>query len=234
MRGRSSGWLGIKGIAAVEFALIAPFIVTLLLGTVEMLTLYRCDAKLNAVAANVAQMVAIEATPLGSSSPASTNNATSLKDICQGAVAGLAPFPPTGLTISISSVTLETAATTTPATAATYDQWEADSTASPGVACSTTAGTVYGFSNAVTAATTPGTGASGGLVEKPCDNAIIVKVSLQYPGLTGLFLTSKPTLTQTGYARWRYAAPTQELTCPTCSVSNVATPVCIQQNTNSG
>lgn len=236
------GWLlrdrlGRRGIAAVEFALVMPILLVMFIGTIEVLTLYRTEGKLNALAFNVAQMVATEATPVVLST-GSPETGTSLNDICQGAILGLQPFPPAGLTIAVASVTLESGPNGLPASSsaysktATYDVWEGDSTVA-GQTCTTSAGSQIGAGNAETLATTPAAGgASGntGMLEDPCDNAIVVQATLKYPGLTGLIIRSAPTLTQTAYARWSYAALKTELTCPTCTVSNAATQVCNSSN----
>ncbi|HQT46240.1 MAG: hypothetical protein B7X08_02305 [Acidocella sp. 20-63-7] len=236
--------LGRRGIAAVEFALVMPVLLPLFIGTIEILTLYRTEAKLNALTSNVAQMVANETTPIVMTT-GSPETATSLNDICQGAIQGLQPFPPSGLTIDIISVTQEQGPnaqpTTSPAhaTTATYDAWEADSTVT-GHTCSTIAGTKLGGStalaNAINLATSNPPSPSGpqgntGMVVDPCDNAIIVQATLKYPGITGLFIHTSPTLTQTAFARWSYATPTTEVMCPTCTVHNVATQICTSSNT---
>lgn len=225
--------LGRRGIAAVEFAILMPILLVLFIGTIEVLTLYRTEAKLNALAFNVAQMVAVE--------PASVlvtgTGQTSLNDICQGAVMGLAPFPAGGLTIDVASVTLEQAPSGLPATntktsnafgtANVFDEWEAESAPVAGTPCSMsgTSANGIGVANAESLATTmpPVTGAGNtgttGQLEVPCDNMIIVKASLTYPGLTGLILMNRPVLTQTAYARWSYGSELQQFNCPTCTVT---------------
>lgn len=230
--------LGRRGVAAVEFALVMPVLLVMFIGTVEVLTLYRMEAKLNALAMNVAEMVAVEdqatttgtggnngITTLAASGAAGT---TSLNDICNGAVLGLRPFPASGLTVAVAGVTLESQTAST----AAYDAWEGDSTVS-GSACTTTAGVKIGLVNAFNLAAGAGkgfTGSTSGMIEVPCDEAIIVQASMTYPGFTGIVLTSKPTLTQTAYVRWPYATPKTELQCSGCTVSNAATQVCNNNN----
>jgi Flp pilus assembly protein TadG len=203
------GRLGRRGIAAVEFALIIPILLLLFLGTIEILTLYRTEAKLNALAFNVAQMVSIEATPVVLST-GTPENATSLNDICTGARLGLQPFPSGGLTISVASVTLEPSKqnSNTAASTPAYDAWEGDSAVTAG-SCSSAGGTVI---LAGTGASAPLTVAKAMLMA-PCDNTVVVTASLTYPGLTGLILTGRPRLTQTAYSRWRYSSPTTQLMC---------------------
>ncbi|OYV33290.1 MAG: hypothetical protein B7Z81_11590, partial [Acidocella sp. 20-61-6] len=96
-------WLGRRSVAAVEFALIVPVLLVMFIGTIELITLYRAEGKVNALAFNVAQMVSVEPSP----TTLSTAGKTSINDICQGAILGLAPFPPNGVTLQIVSVTLE-------------------------------------------------------------------------------------------------------------------------------
>ncbi len=203
--------LGRRSIAAVEFALFAPILLVLFIGTSQILTLYRTEAKLNSLAYNYSQMVSIYPTPIA---------LTNLSDMCKGVVYGLQPFPPSGLTIAVASLTMETAAVTTPPTAATYDFWASDI---PNSGC--TAGAATTFTKASTIATlNPGAGT--GTVIAACDNGIIVRATLNYPGLVGIFLANHITLTQTAYSRWRSASATQEITCTDCTTTNAATQPC--------
>jgi Flp pilus assembly protein TadG len=230
--------LGRRGIAAVEFALVAPLLMLLLIGSIEILTLYRTDAKLNAVAINMAQMISFA--PAVTTGTAS-GNTSSLNDMCKGAVLGMAPLPASGLTIDVASVTEEGAPNGLPKSAPAYDasgpyydKWEADSTVSSSGSCSTAGGTAIlgntASGNPVSYATTP---TSTAIVELPCDNAIIVKVSVPYPGLTGLFLTSRPTLSQQIYTRWAYVSQVTELDCTGCTEQSAATQICNSSNTES-
>ena len=235
--------LGRRGIAAVEFALIVPVLLVMFIGTVEVLTLYRAEAKLNAVAMNVAQMVSItQSVQLATAANTGTApTVTSLNDICQGALLGLAPFPAAGVTIAIASVTLEPSAldSNTPASSPVFDEWEADSTATTSSTCSTSKGTTIlngpGTSAPISVATanaSAGSTTGTGMLEEPCDNVIIVQASMQYPGLTGLIVRSRPTLTQTAYNRWTNASTLTELLCSDCTLgsSNKSTPLCSTSN----
>lgn len=220
--------LGRRSVAAVEFAIIVPVLLVLFIGTIEIITLYRAEGKINALAFNVAQMVSVEPSP----TTLATAGQTSLNDICQGAILGLAPFPPNGVTIQVVSVTLEPSAlsSNTAASPPVFDEWEADSTVS-GSSCTTTATNGFGAAAAESLATTnpPVTTATSytgttGEVEVPCDNMIIVKASMTYPGITGLIVMNHPTLTQTAFTRFRYASPTDQLQCSNCKL-NPATPL---------
>jgi hypothetical protein len=195
-----------RSIAAVEFALCAPMLVILLIGTLEILLLYRTEAKLNTLAGNFAQMVANQEvatvsagiTAAHSPVPSTGSSPESLSDLCHGVVDGLQPFPPNGLGVNVASVTQVTA---TP----TYDEWEVDLDST----CAPTGSQAIGVNGTTGARTIArGNGGSTALVHTVGDNAIIVRASLTYPGLIGLILTSNQTMTQTAIARWRYAATT--------------------------
>jgi Flp pilus assembly protein TadG len=215
--------LGRRSVAAVEFAIIVPVLLVMFIGTIEVITLYRAEGKVNALAFDVAQMVSVEPSP----TTLATANQTSINDICQGAILGLAPFPPNGLTIQIVSVTLEPSklSSNTAASPPAFDEWEADSTVANGH-CSTTATNGFGVAAAESLATTnpPVTTAAAyngtsGEVEVPCDNMVVVKASMTYPGITGLILMNHPVLTQTAFTRFRYASPTDQLQCSDCSLN---------------
>ena len=197
-----------RGIAAVEFAICAPMLLLLVFGTLEIMLLYRTEQKLNTLAGNYAQMVAnqevaqvnnLGAIPAHAPVPTTLSgpNSPSLSDLCTGAVDGLQPFPPLGLSIAVASVT-EVAT-------ASYDEWEVD----VGSDCTPTGTQNIGVNGASGARTIAvGNGGSTALLHKIGDNIIIVRATLRYPGLIGLILTSAQTLTQTAISRWRYATIT--------------------------
>jgi len=235
-----------RAIAAVEFAIIVPILLVMFIGVVEIVTLYRTEGKVNALAFNVAQMVSVELTDPPSSVPLTRNAAgqTSINDICKGAVLGLAPIPPKNLVINIASVTLEPSAQNSniAATPAVFDEWEAQSTVT-GTTCSTTATAAIGPAVAESLATTNppvntvtsnyqvdnavgGNPAAKGAVEVPCDNMIIVTVTMTYPGYIGDLLPTRPTLTQTAYSRFRYASPQEELLCSNCALNQAPLALC--------
>lgn len=186
-----------KAVASVEFAIIMSFFLLVFIGTFEILTLLRTDQKMNIVAATVAQAYVVES-PNGYALSASTP-----QDICYGAVQGLAPYGAGGLTVDVASVT-----SVTPGSTASY--WEQDFS---GNSCTAVTPAVIGSTAACNLVTGNGQGgmlpSSGGAVG---DNAIIVKVTLTYPGLVGLWLTTSPTLTQQVMTRWAYASTSTALT----------------------
>ncbi|MGE4483271.1 TadE/TadG family type IV pilus assembly protein [Acidocella sp.] len=189
--------LGEKGVAALEFAIIMSFFLVVFIGSFQVLTLLRTSDKLNQLTGNLAQAVS-EESPDGSAM-----SATTLRDLCYGAVKGLQPFGATGLVINIASVTETTVGTT-------VEYWEQDFT---GPSCTVSASQAIGDTEACGLATADHTGgmlpSSSGAIG---DNAIIVQAQLTYPGLVGLWLTSSPTLTQTVLTRWAYASTSTKLT----------------------
>ena len=270
-----------RGIAALEFALISSLILLpLSIGLVEILTLYRAEAKLSAFTTNVAQMVAYEAqgatgnTLLATTAAGITDNTlqnTSLQDVCQGAIAGLAPFPAGGMKLAIASVTLEANANALPAKSSTlgyttgtptFDVWETDfsisgntctpisgsNTYTAGTATTMTTPYIIGATDAEKLATSSPPSTSGqvptssttswpGMLAVPCDNAIIVKATMIYPGLVGLILPSRPTLSQTSFARWANTWSQAELQCNSgsgtgCDTQFIANQVCTSTNGN--
>lgn len=252
------------GIAAVEFALLSSFILLpLFIGLIEILTLYRSEAKLTALTTDVALMVSYNVstdTGITSLSVPTATGAASLQDICQGAVQAVFPYPSNGMTLAISSVTVESNSAGLPqsdtavyTTTPKYDVWEADFTVSNGTCTaaglgSTTSGStttmtgspIIGYSNAVSLATTSPPSTSGtqgltGLVAVPCDNAIIVQTKMTYPGLVGVLLKSRPVLTQSSYARWAAAWNEAELQCSGTHCGTqyaVVPPTCTTTNTS--
>jgi len=227
-----------RSIAAVEFALVIPILLILFIGTIEVLTLYRTEAKLNALAFNAAQMVSItQAVSMNTSSPGSSTVATvtSLNDICQIALLGLQPFPASGVTLAIADVTMESGQTGLPAvisnpaftTTPSYDEWEGDFKATSGSTCAKTTTTTFTAAQAENLVTK-----NNAMVLDPCDNAIIVQATLKYPGITGFLLSqTAPTLTQTAFVRWPYATTTTELTCADCTLPSPSTRICAAGNT---
>lgn len=242
--------LGRRGIAAVEFALVVPVLLLLFMGTVEMLTAYRTEAKLNAIAFNVAQMVSLAQSVSTASAPIANTTAStpltadssivqvvSLNDICRGAAMGLAPFPPGGMKLAIASITQEQGPTAQPtngpayAASTTYDEWESDSTVASNGTCTTpspSATTTILSGSPVTTATS----GANSMVINPCDNVIIVQASVPYSGLIGLFFKNAITLTQTAYVRWAFTLPTTELQCTGCTLVSAPTQVCNANNTS--
>jgi Flp pilus assembly protein TadG len=187
-----------KGTAAVEFAIIAPTLMLIFIATFQILLLLRTSQKLNTMVGNVAAMVAMQ-DPSGQLSP------STLSGICQGAVYGLDPFPANGLTLDIASVTVTTVGTT-------VDYWESDYA---GGNCSPVTPAVIGGAQACSLSGGVSGATNGGMLPITRgvigDNVIIVRATLTYPGMVGLWLKTTPTLTQTTFTRWDHATSSTEL-----------------------
>jgi Flp pilus assembly protein TadG len=89
-----------RGVAAVEFALIAPVMVLLYLGGVELTRVIGADRKVSLASRVAADLVARESAAI---------TEARLTTVCKGTQAMLAPFPTGTLNITISSI--ETSAT---------------------------------------------------------------------------------------------------------------------------
>ncbi len=245
-----------RGVAALEFALLSTFVLLpLFLGLVEILTMLRAESKLTALTVDVAQMVSYEAQGATGITllPTTAAGSTSMQDICQGAITALYPFPAGTVILSIASVTVETnknglssGTGNAPVYSAspTYDVWETDFKVT-GSTCTTTSGTGAGMSNTnigtanaeLLATTSPpsttGTTGYSGMLAVPCDNAIIVKASMTYPGIIGVVLRTRPVLSQTSFARWANSWTEAELQCTGtgCATNYAATQICNATNT---
>ena len=98
-------WRDRSGVAAVEFALVASVLVTLIMGTVEISNAIRLRAKLEITAGQLAELVAgqssVTAPQWSATVPAS---AGSLADLCNGAAMNLLPYPAGALSADIVSL----------------------------------------------------------------------------------------------------------------------------------
>ena len=218
MRRLRDNLLGRRGSVVVEFAVFFPVLLIIFMGTVEMATAYRTEAKLNALVANVANMVSVSQAVTTAQPPntdatvaapyasfGSTVQTVSLPDMCAGAALGVTPYPSDGMTLDIASITQESATLN--------DEWEYDQTANGGVCSASLGGNGKVILNNAT-----DTGAANGMINVPCDNVIIVHATLLYSGLFGLFINSPLTLTQTAYVRWSIAQAKTELMCAGCTM----------------
>lgn len=82
------------GLAAVEFAFIAPVLGSLLVGTIEVCNALECKQKITSVASSVADLVA----------QTSTTSTTDLSNIFAAANQVIYPFPTSGAKIVVSSI----------------------------------------------------------------------------------------------------------------------------------
>lgn len=89
-----------RAVAAVEFALILPLLLTLYLGTVEGASLYAVDRKVATLASTVADLVAREKDTL---------TQTELDDYFEAAVNILSPYDTDGLAQVVSLLSIDSA-----------------------------------------------------------------------------------------------------------------------------
>lgn len=86
----------IRATAAIEFALVAPVMILLLFGTIDVVNAFRVQAKLNTAAGQLAELIA--------SQQAVTAPTGTLSDICLGASLNMAPFTTSTLSADVASV----------------------------------------------------------------------------------------------------------------------------------
>jgi Flp pilus assembly protein TadG len=86
-----------RGIAAVEFAMLLPFMLTLYIGAVEISQMIAADRKVTLASRTVADLAA----------QATTINATDLSNILKAASAVMTPYPENRLTVIVSQVKID-------------------------------------------------------------------------------------------------------------------------------
>jgi Flp pilus assembly protein TadG len=185
-----------RGIAAVEFALIAPFLIAMLFGLFEVSSLVRVSLKLSHAANNLAKIVA-QQQPASGQSTASVTQAQ-IADFCTGAGDVLAPFGATSLSAAVVSVTNNSGTN--------QADWEADS------ACT---GKAAPFKTSAISIAGGGSGSGGySLVPNPGDSVIVVQASYIYTPVLHLIFGANWTLNQTAFARPRVNST---IACSDCS-----------------
>jgi len=85
---------GTRGMAAVEFALLAPVLATLLMGTIELCNALECRQKVSSETSSIADLVA----------QASSVSAADLNNIFNAGNSILYPFGPGNVTVVVSSI----------------------------------------------------------------------------------------------------------------------------------
>jgi Flp pilus assembly protein TadG len=83
-----------SGLAAIEFAFIAPVLGLMLMGTIELCNALQCKQKVTSVASTVADLVAQTASV----------SSTDVSGVFDAANALIYPFPSSGATIIVSSI----------------------------------------------------------------------------------------------------------------------------------
>lgn len=142
-----------RGVAALEFALLAPFLITVLIGLVAISQAVRAKMLLTSTASSMASMVAAQHTVTGGSSG-------TLRDLCNGAQLIMRPYAAGALSMAITSYTKQSDSTV-------LRDWEYDG------ACQASAGSL---------AATGATLASPLLVDAG-DSIIITRASYNYTSL---------------------------------------------------
>lgn len=167
----ASLWRDRRGAAAVEMALLSPILVMLFLGTVEVTQLIRVKTKLALAAQAIEDMVAGQ----------TSATTASLANAYAGGVLVMTPFPTSGLTATVASVSFNASGS-----AATVD-WQVLEGGATGM---TTAA-------ACTLAAQMGLGS---------DSVIVVKATFAYTPVLSYLLGQSYALVQITYGRPRNAA----------------------------
>ncbi len=86
-----------RGVSAIEFALIAPLMITLYLGGVEVTQAVAVDRKATLVAHTAADLVA----------QVSKINSTGMTDVFKASAAVAAPYPSANLAVTVSNIVID-------------------------------------------------------------------------------------------------------------------------------
>ncbi len=177
-----------RGVGALEFALLAPVLVTSIAGLAAMSQAIRAKMLLTSAASSIASMVAVHHAVTGGSSG-------TLHDFCTGAQLIMQPYAAAGLSMAIASYTLQPGTTANPGPTASKD-WENDSS------CQGSAGSLASTGSDLATPLLVGNG----------DSVIIVQASYSF---TSPYISILPSLalTQIAYSRPRYSRVTCASTC---------------------
>ena len=199
-----------RGVAAMEFAVLAPVLVILLLGLTEAVRVVRAKMELSAAVGIMAKLIAVQTgviTYTGSTIPRPSPPG-SLQDICKGAQLMLQPSQQPKFAMNVASVTNPPATKTGPSVISL--DWEVDK------ACTLTAAPfpATGTGSAISMATP--------LIPNANDSAIVVRGSAAYtPAFANTLIPfSAMTLTFTAVVRPRYGTvPCQDQNKSNCTTS---------------
>lgn len=187
-----------RGVAAVEFAIVAPVMVTLLFGAIELGNAFRIQTKVNTATGQLAELIAGQ--------QAVTAPAGNLKDMCTGAAMNLLPYPTGSFSADIVSGTNDHPSNRTPGstdstTVLPYPDWENTSS------CPTTDASPMGQYGAYALANTPSSMLT--LSGAPDNNfgmgysVIVVQATYTYANVLPLFLGRSITFSAVAVARPR-------------------------------
>jgi Flp pilus assembly pilin Flp len=199
-----------RGVAAMEFAVLAPVLVVLLLGLTEAVRVVRAKMELSTAVGVMAKLIAVQTgvtTFTGSTIPPPSPPG-SLQDVCKGAQLMLQPSQQPKFAMNVASVTNAPATNTGPGVIVL--DWEVDK------ACTLTASPfpATGTGSAISMATP--------LIPNVSDSAIVVRGSAAYtPAFANTPIPfSAMTLTFTAVVRPRYGTvPCQDQGKTKCTTS---------------
>lgn len=177
-----------RGVAALEFALIAPALILMLTGLWAVSQVVRAKMLLTSTASSMATMVAAQTGVTGGS-------AGTLRDLCNGAQLIMQPYAASKLSMSIISYTKQSSSSV-------QKDWEYNS------ACQLSASSI----------SATGVSLATPLLIDVGDSIIIVQANYSYasPSTSSYtpILPASMTLSQIAYARPRYNS---KVTCAGCS-----------------
>jgi len=187
------------GTMALEFALIAPVMATLLCATIELGNAFRVQAKVNTAAGQLAELVA------GQQAVTASNG--NLADMCAGAAMNLLPYASRNFAADIVSGTDDhpsnrMAGSTDSTSVGPYLDWENISS------CPTASPTTLGASGAYALASSPASMLTKSGAAYSSDyvqgySVIVVRASFTYQNVLPLFLGSSITFTAVAVHRPR-------------------------------
>ena len=194
-----------RGVAALEFAILAPVLVTILLAAIELTYALRLQARLNTTTGQLAELVA------GLESVTAPNG--TLADSCVGAAFNLLPFKSGTLSANIVSITNDYPAnrvvgSTDTKTVSTYQDWEVKNacptpaTASLGLAGAFAAANNSAARSILTKTGVPAASTTDASLEVNY-SALVVKTTYVYDNVAPLFLNKFVTLSSSAIARPR-------------------------------
>ncbi len=192
-------WHDRSGVAALEFAIVASALLTLIMGTVEISNAIRLQAKLEVTAGQLAELVAGQSSVMAPQWSA-TAPAGSLADICNGAAMNLLPYPAGALSADIVSLSNDHPSNrpspppgNTSTTVNTYLDWEnISSCATKSSSTLTLSPGAFELANnpasLLTKSGAPAAGATDTANLKYGYSAIVVKAQYSYANVLTLFL----------------------------------------------
>lgn len=192
-----------RGTAAVEFALVAPFMITLLFGTIEVVNAFRVQAKLNTAAGQLAELIAAQ--------QSITAPTGSLADLCLGAGLNMAPFDASTFSADVASVSNDhpsnrVAGSTDAASVAAYLDWENKSACTGAVTGSLGLSGAFGLANAPSSMLTKTAASASSTIDPALAygySAIVVRATYSYANLLTFTLGKSLSFSATAVARPR-------------------------------